>query len=78
MSFDFLHFFSTDSFELGQEHSEYVSYVHRSHLGAKIKDKKLNSLPTWTEHGVIDLCELIFLLYHNLMYTYWHKMIPQT
>lgn len=68
MSFDFLHFFSTDSFELGQEHSEYMSYVHRSHLGAKIRDKKLNSSPTWTEHGVIELCELIFLLYHNLMY----------
>ena len=42
MSYDFLHFVSTDSFELGQEHSEYVSHVDTSHLWQKMRDKNLN------------------------------------
>jgi hypothetical protein len=75
MSFDFWHIFSTDSFELGQEHSEYVSYVHRSHLEAKMGVKKLNSLQTWTEPRVRHLYELIFLSHHNLMYNFSNHII---
>lgn len=75
MSFDFWHFIPAYSCESGQEHSEYISNVHRSHREAKIRNKKLKSSPTWTEHGVIGLCELMFLHHHNLMYTCSYKMI---